>query len=209
MAGEAFIKYYRWLVLIIKEEAPKCDGIISSIINKEKRDMIHNTRQKVNETSTTNNCKEAILFNSDTLSKIISYLSSSVDLLNLALTCKRFGVSNNEGESSLIEESAHLLVQDIATDEQLAALPHYDGETSLADYHYLQLLRSPLTFDQLVAGSEYVNDLDKSFVRHKRHTGFGSWSTAFSNNILRAGKHYVSFTSRLIGWAIDWSLMWE
>ena len=62
---------------------------------------------KVDETSKTNNCKEVVLFNSDTLSKIISYLSSSVDLLNLALTCKRFGISNNDDDetSSLIEES--------------------------------------------------------------------------------------------------------
>ena len=44
--------------------------------------------------ATTNNNiathEEEVLFNSDTLSKVISYLPS-VDVLNLALTCKRFG----------------------------------------------------------------------------------------------------------------------
>ena len=37
--------------------------------------------------------REEVLFNSDTLSKIISYLPS-VDLFNLAITCKRFGISD-------------------------------------------------------------------------------------------------------------------
>jgi len=37
-------------------------------------------------------CKDAVLFNSDTLSKVISYLPS-IDLLNLALTCTRFSAS--------------------------------------------------------------------------------------------------------------------
>ena len=149
--------------------------------------------------------KEEVLFNIDTLSKVISYLPS-VDLVNLALTCKRFGVSNNnDAKVSLIEESARILVKEIATDDQLAALPCYDGETSLADYHYLQLMRSPLTFDQLVGDIEYanasssvgprcMNNVDKSCVRYSGHgLSRTSWSTAFSNNVLRAGKHYVMF----------------
>mgnify|MGYP000630763393 CR=1 FL=1 len=44
--------------------------------------------------------KEEVLFNSDTLSKVISYLPS-VDLLNLALTSKRFGVSTNNNHSEV------------------------------------------------------------------------------------------------------------
>lgn len=149
--------------------------------------MAHNIakRQKVNEMETG---EEAILFNSDTLSKIISYLPS-VDLLNLALTSTRLGISNNN-EQSLIEESAYIAVHNIATEEQLAALPHYDGESSLADYHYLQLMRAPLTFDLLV-NAEYVNSGDKSCVRHSGEDY--DLGTAFSNNILRAGKHYTSF----------------
>lgn len=64
--------------------------------------------------------KDEVLFNSDTLSKIISYLPS-VDLLNLALTSKRFIHNDND---SIIKESARIVVHDIATEEQLAALPH-------------------------------------------------------------------------------------
>jgi len=119
----------------------------------------------------------------------------------LALTCKRFGISN-EYDDSIIKESARIAVQDISTEGQLAALPHYDGESSLADYHYLQLLRAPLLFDQLV-GAEYVNEEDKSCVMHSDSSDDeydwlstnrrSDWGTAFSNNILRAGKHYVTF----------------
>ena len=158
--------------------------------------MIHNTEPKVNETSTTsttNNCKEVVLFNSDTLSKIISYLPS-IDLLSLGLTCKRFGISDDD-KLSVIKMSADILVHEIATEEQLAALPHYDGESSLADYHYLQLMREPLTFDQLVGDIDYVNTDDKSCVIHGRNTaGFG---TAFSNNTLRAGKHFATFALKI------------
>ena len=132
-------------------------------------------------------CKEEVLFNSDTLPKIISYLPS-IDLLSLALTCKRFGVSSGRNPS-LAEDCARIAIQDLATEEQLATLPYYDRENSLANYHYLQLLRGPLTFDQLV-GTVYVNIGDKSCVVR---SGQADWGTAISNNILRAGKHYVSF----------------
>ena len=147
-------------------------------------------RQKVDDSRT---YKEAVLFNSDTLSKIISYLPS-IDVLSLALTSKRFGVSNND-ELSVIKKSVHIIVQDIATEEQLAALPHYEGESSLADYHYLQLMREPLIFDQLVGGAEYVNSGDKTLcvMRTGQHGSNYTWETALSNNILRAGKHYVTF----------------
>ena len=55
----------------------------------------NNKKQNVVETTS---CKEAVLFNSDALSKVISYLPS-IDVLNLALTCKRFGVSNIDEQS--------------------------------------------------------------------------------------------------------------
>ena len=136
--------------------------------------------------------RDAVLFNSDTLSKIISYLPS-VDLLNLAVTCKRFGVSSEDSKLSLIEETARIAIQDIATEEQLATLPYYDGDSSLANYHYLQFMRGPLTFDQLVGDIEYLNKEDKSCVRKPTNYFAGNYATAFSNNIMRAGKHYASF----------------
>ena len=147
--------------------------------------MIQPNQQKAGEISS-----EEVLFNSDTLSKIISYLPS-IDVLSLVLTNKRFGVSNTN-DNSIIDESTRIAIHEMATEEQLAALPRYDGESSLADYHYLQLLREPLTFDQLV-GADYVNSLDKSSVVPSNMEAAHGWRTAFSNNILMAGKHFASF----------------
>lgn len=45
-------------------------------------------------------------------------------------------------------------------------------------------------FDQLVGEAEYVNVESKSCVAKCSVT---DWATAFSNNILRKGKHYVAF----------------
>lgn len=81
--------------------------------------MVHPNKQQnsVNGDSTTT-YKEEVLFNSDTLSKIISYLPS-VYTFNLAITCKRFGISNTN-DDSIIEESARIAIKDLATEEQLA-----------------------------------------------------------------------------------------
>ena len=84
--------------------------------------------------------------------------------------------------------TARRVVQDIATDEQSNALPRHDGDNWLCKYDYLlQSLRVPLTFDQLVGPIDYVEG-NKSRVFSQ-----GPWATAFSNNIMMAGKHYVSF----------------
>ena len=137
---------------------------------------------------------ESVMFNSDALFKIASYLPVE-GLLNLALTCRRFGVaplpeSNDDDDSlSLVEETARRIVHDIATEEQMSALPGYDGDNWLCKYNYLLSLKEPLQFDQLVGQQiEYVLG-NKSRVQ-------GPSDTAFSNNIMMAGKHYVSFECR-------------
>ena len=61
-------------------------------------------RQKTEE------CTMELLFNSDSLFKIASYLPAD-GLLNLALTCTRFGIaplpdSDGDHSSSLVEETA-------------------------------------------------------------------------------------------------------
>ena len=63
-------------------------------------------------------------------------------------------------------------------------------------------MRGPLGFDQLV-DTKYVRQLGHRYAKNQRNkscvtnsgNGIYSWGTAFSNNILRAGKHYVEFTS--------------
>ena len=71
-------------------------------------------------------CMESVLFNSDSLFKVASYLPAD-GLLNLALTCRRFGIAplsdgDNADSVCLIEETARRAVQDIATVEEKNAL---------------------------------------------------------------------------------------
>ena len=144
-------------------------------------------RQKTEECTS---CMELVLFSSDSLFKIASYLPAD-GLLNLALTCRRFcfapACGDGDDSLSLIDETARRVVQHIATEQERAALPEYDEDNWLCKYNYLRLLRMPLTFDQLVGPIYYVEG-NKSCV-----AGNGRWATAFSNNIMMAGKHYVSF----------------
>ena len=145
-------------------------------------------RQKTEEYTS---CVESVLFNSDSLFKIASYLPAD-GLLSLTLTCRRFGIGGDGVESlSLVEETARRIVQDIATEEEKNALPMYDKDNWLSKYKYLQSLRMPLAFDQHAESIEYVEG-NKSRVDNNNSTS-GGWVTAFSNNIMMAGKHYASF----------------
>jgi len=144
------------------------------------------------------------LNNNDIILRITPYLNSH-ELLNLALTCKRFGGTNEDTKQqnssddnneshytwSLMEEAARQIIYNAKVEER-NALPRYDGETWLALYKELELLRAPLTFDQLIGGDEkcfYYVDGDKSCLRSEGNM----WKTAISNNIMRSGKNYVTF----------------
>ena len=110
------------------------------------------------------------------------------------LTCRRFGAApspDTDGDNSLslVEEATRRIVHDIATEEQMNALPCYDEDNWLCNYNYLKSLRTPLTFDHLVGNIDYVGG-NKSHVTCNVRLGL---ATAFSNNIMMAGKHYVSF----------------
>ena len=138
--------------------------------------------------------ESVLFFNSDSLFKIGSYLSAE-GLFNLALACRRFVVrptSSSGGDSlSLVEETARRVVHDVATEEEMAVLPRYDEDNWLSKYEYLLSLRIPLAFDQLVGQQiEYVEGNKSRVTNHRTLSG---WATAFSNNIMMAGKHYVSF----------------
>ena len=65
-------------------------------------------RQKTEECTS---CMECVMFNIDSLFKIASYLPAD-GLLNLALTCRRFGIGDDS--LSLVEETARRIVQDVA-----------------------------------------------------------------------------------------------
>ena len=143
-------------------------------------------RQKTEESTS---YVASVLFNSDSLFKIASYLPAD-GLLNLALTCRRFGSTSDGDDSlSLVDGTARRIVQDIANEEEKNALPDYDENNWLCKYNYLQLLRMPLTFDQLIGPMDHVEG-NKSRVANNDSI---ERPTAFSNNIMMAGKHYASF----------------
>ena len=126
-------------------------------------------RQKVEECTS---CMESVLFNSDSLFKIASYLPAD-GLLNLALTCRRFGIAplpDSKGDSSLslVEETACRVVNDIATEEEKNALPGYDEDNWLCKYNYLQSLRVPLTFDQVAESIDYVEGNENTYMIARR-----------------------------------------
>ena len=76
----------------------------------------------------------------------------------------------------------------------MAALQCYDGENWLSKYNYLQSLRVPLAFNQLVGqGIQYVDGNKSRVSYHDTSHIWANWATAFSNNTMMAGKHYVSF----------------
>ena len=67
------------------------------------------------------------------LLKIATYLP--VDgLRQISLTCRRLGIGCDDS-LSLIEETARRVVQDIATEEEMAALPAYDRDNWLCKYN--------------------------------------------------------------------------
>ena len=70
-------------------------------------------------------------------------------------------------------------------------LPRYEGESWIGLYHHLLMLRSRLTFDQLVGRSVEYRGVDKAAVQWEE----GDSCTAIcGNHIMRAGKHWATFT---------------
>jgi len=139
------------------------------------------------------------LFNNDILLSIAPFLDCS-ELANLALTCRGFG-SKMDHDWSLVEKVARQMINRSQTEEERDALPRYDGESWIALLYELQMLRSLLTFDQLIGDRiEYVCG-DRSCVTSSNDDGQNfteEWSgtpqTAIcSNHIMRSGKHYAAF----------------
>lgn len=146
-------------------------------------------------------------FNNDIILRITPYLDSQ-DLLNLALTCRRFGCkggydantkpsstsdSANYNNScttlSLMEQAAKRIINN-ATEEEILPI---NGETWLDLLYELELRRAPLAFDRLLDRNE--NDIEyKDGNKHHVTTSSEGWRTAVStsNCIMRDGKHYAN-----------------
>ena len=137
---------------------------------------------------------ESALANIDVVSHIGSFLAAR-DLCQVKATCRALGSANDGaafGGLSMAEEAARRVYED-ALDEEKAMLPRRDGERWTELYHHLLMLRSRLTFDQLVCrGVEYRGG-DKASVQA---TAWDSCSQAIcGHHIMRAGKHWATFTS--------------
>jgi len=152
-------------------------------------------------------------FTDDTVVAVASFLSPG-DMLSLSLTCKRFGAKNGTKRSSVREEgtrevrqktealslmevAARTVFHASATKDEKKALPRREDESWFTIYQeYLKLFRLPLQFDKMAGECfDYVEGSNKTKVC--TNGGYTSDNTAICSNIMRAGKHSVSFQFQL------------
>ena len=125
----------------------------------------------------------------DIVVRFASYLCSR-DLVNLSLTCRRFGNKNADG-LSLMEDTAKHIICNAQQDER-DTLQRMADQSYIELYSELEQYRAPRVFDQLIGGLISYLGNDKSLVEC---TGYGSTSqTAICNHVMRSGRHYVNFT---------------
>ena len=142
-------------------------------------------------------CSNIGTISNDIVLNISSHLGSK-DLVSLALTCRRFGIVKNDHKNSLVNKAAQDIINSKWTsDNERQQIPKYDDESWIELYRELEVLRSPLVFGKLVGSDiELVNNNKQSV----QVISFGN-STAIGNQIMRAGKHHVTFkcTGDMIG----------
>ncbi|EJK66425.1 hypothetical protein THAOC_12661 [Thalassiosira oceanica] len=136
---------------------------------------------------------ESALFNPDVVFLLAGLLDAR-DLCKVSLTCKTLGGkwANDVDGLSLVEEATRRLFE-CASDWERSCLRKYLDEGWIELYHHLMLMRSNLTFDQLV-GDNIQHGEGRSIIRTVPEAQ-GSVSSAFcSNHIMRSGKHFAVFT---------------
>ena len=152
-------------------------------------------------------------FTDDTVVALASFLSPH-DMLSLSLTCKRFGekhgmdkkqsadrrestreVKQKTETLSLMEVAARTVLHTKWTDEERNALPRRGDESWIGIYNdFLLMFRLPLQFDKVVGNRiDYVEGSSKTKVCTNDDNESERHGTAICQNIMRSGKHYVSF----------------
>lgn len=132
-------------------------------------------------------CGDMDSLDNDIVVRFASYLCPR-DLVNLSLTCRRYGSSNDV--LSLMEDTARHIICNAQQDEK-EALPKLANQTYIELYSELEKYRRPRIFDQLIGKRiSYVGN-DKSIADCSTED---TASTAICNHVMRAGKHYVTFT---------------
>ena len=134
---------------------------------------------------------ESALFNPDIVFLLAALLDAR-ELCQVSLTCKALGGEQSAYNGlSLVEEAARRLFE-CASDRERSCLPKYDDEGWIEVYRHLLMMRSKLTFEQLV-GSRIVYGEDQSTVRSSNASRESS-SALCSNHVMRSGKHFSVFT---------------
>lgn len=146
-------------------------------------------------------------FDEDNLAIILSFLEPQ-DFAQLASTCKHFGAKTHQiGDEnvSLIKKIAYKIYER-ASPEEKDGLPNQQEDPFIL-YSSLLDLRKPLKFDRLLGDWDIQHAADdESIIEPRKRFGGAverensSWgrnipaSTAFSYYVMRAGKHYATFT---------------
>ncbi|EJK71952.1 hypothetical protein THAOC_06565 [Thalassiosira oceanica] len=126
---------------------------------------------------------------------ITSFLGTSRELLNLALTCKSFGWRQPVSTQiwSQAEEVARQAVRSRANDDEMGSLPHYvSGSTTwLSILHRYEHL---LMFDVLLGGCIEHRNGDKTAVIATGGDYEDDRSVAVSSGyVMKSGAHYAEF----------------
>ena len=133
-------------------------------------------------------------FDSSIVIRFASYLCSR-DLVNLSLTCRRFGSKNVDTGSSLMEDAARQIICN-ATEDERDNFPA--DQTYIELYSELEQYRGPRVFDQLIGEDISYAETDKSNVKlHGDNEDDKPSNTAISNHVMRSGQHYVTFTKEV------------
>ena len=136
---------------------------------------------------------EWVLFNPDVVFLLAALLDAQ-DLRQASLTCKALGAKQAAVYNglSLVEEAARRLFE-CASEWERSCLMKHDGEGWVELYHHLLMLRSKLTFNQLV-GNQIQYGADQSTVCARNN--FGMSSTLCSDHRMRSGRHFAVFAAR-------------
>ena len=134
---------------------------------------------------------ESALFNPDVVFLLAALLDAR-DLCQVSLTCKTLGGKQAAYSGlSLVEDTARRMFE-CASVWEWSCLKKYDDEGWIELYRHLLMLRSKLTFDQLVGGNIQYGD-DQSIVRASNDTWMSSTALC-SDHVMRSGRHFSVFT---------------
>ncbi|EJK77576.1 hypothetical protein THAOC_00585 [Thalassiosira oceanica] len=127
------------------------------------------------------------------VSHVTSFLTSSYELLNLALTCKSFGWRQPASTLnwSLVEDAARQTVCSRASDDEMGCLPQYVRGTAtwLSILHRYEHL---LMFDVLLGG--YIEHRNGNKIAVCAKEGDYERSVAVSSSyVMKSGAHYAKF----------------